>query len=129
MILKFATLQLYISGKSPELKDYKKRADDYVCSVMPGVWGATTTRGGMLWHQAGSNMQHVTSAAFLLTTYAKHAFGNNRVSCGGKTISPAQLQAFAKRQVIITHLRMSSPAHKSDGQMSVLLSHTFEQIN
>lgn len=57
--------------------------------------------GGMLFYMRNSNMQYVTSASFLLATYARHlsAAGRKTMNCGGRTVTPSQLFAVAQRQV------------------------------
>lgn len=46
-------------------------------------------------------MQYVTSASFLLLTYAKYlTYSQKFVTCGGVTITPKKLRTIAKRQVI-----------------------------
>ena len=45
-------------------------------------------------------MQYVTSASFLLTTYAKYLSAAGRtVNCGGRQVTAAQLFSVAQRQV------------------------------
>ncbi|EFJ08356.1 hypothetical protein SELMODRAFT_131698 [Selaginella moellendorffii] len=81
---------------------YKTQADNFVCSVLPGnpKSTATITPGGLLYVQEASNMQYVTSAAFLFFTYAKYLEdASQTVSCGDVQVSPDELNAFAKQQV------------------------------
>ncbi|WOL10316.1 endoglucanase 3 [Canna indica] len=84
------------------LHDYKGHADNFVCSLIPGTQfsQAQYTPGGLLFKMGDSNMQYVTSASFLLVTYAKYlAFSSKVVSCGGATITPQKLRSIARRQV------------------------------
>lgn len=56
--------------------------------------------GGLLYYMTNSNMQYVTSASFLLTTYARYLTAARRtVNCGGRRVTAAQLFSVAQRQV------------------------------
>lgn len=47
-----------------------------------------------------SNMQYVTSASFLLVTYAKYLTQAKKVvNCGGTIVTPKRLRSIAKKQV------------------------------
>jgi hypothetical protein len=85
------------------LRLYKAHADAYVCSLVPGAAGfqpSQFTPGGLLFKEGDSNMQYVTSTAFLLLAHAKSLAGA-RVSCGsgGAGVPASALVAAAKRQV------------------------------
>lgn len=57
--------------------------------------------GGLLYQSSSSNMQGVTSAAFLLTSYARSlAKAKATVTCGYKVITPTQLTTLAQKQVL-----------------------------
>ncbi|TVU21182.1 hypothetical protein EJB05_30806, partial [Eragrostis curvula] len=82
--------------------EYKSHADGFICSMVPGTpTGATQyTRGGLLYKLGDSNMQYVTSSAFLLLTYAKYlAFAKQTVTCGAVVVTPQRLRAIARKQV------------------------------
>ena len=85
------------------LHEYKAHADGFICSMVPGTATDATqyTRGGLLFRLSDSNMQYVTSSAFLLLTYAKYlAFAKGTVRCGGGVaVTPQRLRAIARRQV------------------------------
>ncbi|XP_077218871.1 glycosyl hydrolase 9B13 [Tasmannia lanceolata] len=84
------------------LHDYKGHADNFICSLIPGASfsQAQYTPGGLLFKMSDTNMQYVTSASFLLLTYAKYLTSASRVvTCGGATITPKRLRTIAKRQV------------------------------
>ncbi|KAF8661779.1 hypothetical protein HU200_056733 [Digitaria exilis] len=87
------------------LHEYKSHADAFVCSMVPGTPTDSTqfTPGGLLFKLSDSNMQYVTSSAFLLLTYAKYlAFSKQTVSCGGgggHVVTAQRLRAVARRQV------------------------------
>lgn len=56
--------------------------------------------GGLLYKASESNLQYVTSTAFLLLTYAKYLRSNNGVvSCGTSMVTPEKLISQAKKQV------------------------------
>ncbi|PAN03746.1 hypothetical protein PAHAL_1G018800 [Panicum hallii] len=85
------------------LQLYKAHADCYVCSLVPGAAGFQSsqyTPGGLLFKSGDSNMQYVTSTAFLLLAYSKYLAGAGAtVSCGGSAVPPPALVAVATRQV------------------------------
>ncbi|KAK4406988.1 Endoglucanase 17 [Sesamum angolense] len=84
------------------LHDYKSHADSYICSLIPGTPFSTAqfTPGGLLFKMNDSNMQYVTSTAFLLVTYAKYLTTSQKiVNCGGHVITPKKLRTFAQKQV------------------------------
>ena len=93
------------SPAAAALQLYKAHADSYVCSLVPGAAGFQSsqyTPGGLLFKEGDSNMQYVTSAAFLLLAYAKHLAGAGAgaaASCGRAAVPPAALAAEARRQV------------------------------
>ncbi|KAJ1283517.1 hypothetical protein BS78_03G134100 [Paspalum vaginatum] len=83
------------------LHEYKAHADGFICSMVTGGQ-AQYTRGGLLFKLSDSNMQYVTSSAFLLLTYAKYlAVAKQTVACGGggAPVTPQRLRAIARRQV------------------------------
>ncbi|KAL6629744.1 hypothetical protein ACP70R_029509 [Stipagrostis hirtigluma subsp. patula] len=92
----------FLQSKMDGLRLYKAHTDTYICSLVPGVNGFQSqyTPGGLLFKEGDSNMQYVTSTAFLLLAYAKYlAAGGGAVSCGGAAVPPSALVAAAKRQV------------------------------
>ncbi|EES04405.1 endoglucanase 4 [Sorghum bicolor] len=92
-------------GNVDALRVYKAHADTYVCSLVPGAGGSQSsssqfTPGGLLFKEGDSNMQYVTSTAFLLLAHAKSLAGAGAmVSCGGAAVPASALVAVAKRQV------------------------------
>ncbi|KAF8724388.1 hypothetical protein HU200_021422 [Digitaria exilis] len=94
----------FLVQRVASLHEYKSHADAFVCSMVPGTPTDSTqfTPGGLLFKLSDSNMQYVTSSAFLLLTYAKYlAFSRQTVSCGGggHVVTAQRLRAVARRQV------------------------------
>ncbi|CAL4950203.1 unnamed protein product [Urochloa decumbens] len=93
----------FLVQRVASLHEYKGHADTFICSMVPGTPTDQTqyTRGGLLFKLSDSNMQYVTSSAFLLLTYAKYlAFAKETVTCGGgAVVTPQRLRAIARRQV------------------------------
>jgi hypothetical protein len=93
----------FLVQRTGSLHEYKGHADTFICSMVPGTPTDQTqyTRGGLLFKLSDSNMQYVTSSAFLLLTYAKYlAFAKQTVRCGGgAAVTPQRLRAIARRQV------------------------------
>nr|GLL42567.1 endoglucanase 17 [Ipomoea trifida] len=84
------------------LHDYKSHADNYICSLVPGtpLTSAKYTPAGLLFKMSDSNMQYVTSTAFLLVTYAKYlTSAHSSVNCGGVIVTPKRLRNVAKKQI------------------------------
>ncbi|CAK9875329.1 unnamed protein product [Sphagnum jensenii] len=98
-------LSAFVLGENDGgLHGYKARADNFICSILPRSVSPVTqtafTPGGLLFRSGQSNLQYVTTAAFLATVYGNY-LSNSRstVSCGGAIITPLQLASFAKSQV------------------------------
>lgn len=93
----------FLVQKVQSLHDYKGHADNFICSLVPGVNSgskAQYTPGGLLFKMNDSNMQYVTSTSFLLVTYAKYlTSAHTVVKCGGTIVTPKRLRTIAKRQV------------------------------
>ncbi|KAK4785421.1 hypothetical protein SAY86_002110 [Trapa natans] len=92
----------FLVHKLQSLHDYKGRADNFICSVIPDASFSSTqfTPGGLLFKMRDDNMQYVTSTSFLLLTYAKYLTSADRVvNCGGAIITPTRLRSIAKQQV------------------------------
>ncbi|XP_077241109.1 endoglucanase 8-like [Tasmannia lanceolata] len=89
-------------GKADNLLAFKQRADNFICSLLPGISHPQIqySPGGLLFKVGGSNMQHVTALSFLLLAYSNYiSHSNQHVPCGQISASPAQLKQLAKRQV------------------------------
>ncbi|XP_010906451.1 endoglucanase 1 [Elaeis guineensis] len=94
--------QGFLRNKIQQLELYKVHSDNYICSLVPGANGfqAQYTPGGLLYKEGDSNLQYVTSATFLLLTYATYLNSDGgSVSCGASKITAPQLISLAKKQV------------------------------
>uniref|UniRef100_A0ACD5Y3D3 Uncharacterized protein n=1 Tax=Avena sativa TaxID=4498 RepID=A0ACD5Y3D3_AVESA len=94
--------KVFLQNRVGGLSVYKSHADHYICSLVPGASGFQSqyTPGGLLFKEGDSNMQYVTSTAFLLLAYAKDlASAGGAVSCGATAVAPSALVSLAKRQV------------------------------
>ncbi|XP_074286343.1 endoglucanase 16 [Silene latifolia] len=93
--------EMFFQGQKV-FEEYKNMVDSYICSVIPGSPYAQAhfTQGGLLYMRDGANLQYATAAAFAFSVYsdvlAQH---NQNVMCGGKQFRPAELMAFAKKQM------------------------------
>ncbi|XP_057804621.1 endoglucanase 13-like [Salvia miltiorrhiza] len=106
---KYAGAQLLIAkgileGKLPRngnLEQYKKEAEEFVCNcIQRGNNNVQRSNGGLLWFLPWSNLQYVTSASFLITTYADIlSKTNTTIQCSGGAAGPGELLAFARSQV------------------------------
>ncbi|XP_058084928.1 endoglucanase 1 [Magnolia sinica] len=92
----------FLQNRVEELQLYKIHADNYICSLIPGTssFQAQYTPGGLFYKASESNLQYVTSTAFLLLTYANYltSYGGH-ASCGTATVTPQNLISLAKKQV------------------------------
>ncbi|KAK9274610.1 hypothetical protein L1049_021860 [Liquidambar formosana] len=92
----------FLEKNTQEFQLYKAHSDNYICSLIPGTssFQAQYTPGGLLYKASASNLQYVTSSAFLLLTYAKYLSSNGGVaSCGTSTFPAEKLTSLAKKQV------------------------------
>ncbi|KAM6588901.1 hypothetical protein CsatA_011506 [Cannabis sativa] len=92
----------FFDKKVGEFQPFKAHSDNYICSLIPGTssFQAQYTPGGLFYKGSESNLQYVTTSAFLLLTYAKYLNLNGGVTtCGGSTITVENLVSHAKKQV------------------------------
>ncbi|KAK6948006.1 Glycoside hydrolase family 9 [Dillenia turbinata] len=92
----------FLESSTQEFQSYKAHSDNYICSLIPGTssFQAQYTPGGLLYKASESNLQYVTSTAFMLLTYAKYLGSNGGVAkCGSLTLTSDKLIALAKKQV------------------------------
>ncbi|KAH6787327.1 glycosyl hydrolase 9B10 [Perilla frutescens var. hirtella] len=93
-----------LEGKIPRngnVEQMKKEAEEFVCNcIQRGNNNMKKTNGGVLWFLEWSNLQYVTSASFLITTYADIlAKTKTSLQCPKGTVGPRDLLTFAKSQV------------------------------
>ncbi|KAI4323866.1 hypothetical protein L6164_023441 [Bauhinia variegata] len=77
-------------------------ADNFVCSVLPDspTKSVSFCKGGLLFKDGPSNMQHATAFSFLSIVYACYMQDAKKiVHCGNVTVCPSELIKFAKSQV------------------------------
>uniref|UniRef100_M8C0N3 Endoglucanase n=1 Tax=Aegilops tauschii TaxID=37682 RepID=M8C0N3_AEGTA len=94
--------KVFLQNRVESLRPYKAHADKYICSLVPGAGGFQSqyTPGGLLFTERDSNMEYVTSTAFLLLTYAKYLSSTGgAASCGSTAVTPSTLVSLAKKQV------------------------------
>ncbi|XP_073010662.1 endoglucanase 1-like [Typha latifolia] len=92
----------FLQNRIDSLQLYKVHSDNYICSLVPGSnsFQAQYTPGGLLYKGSESNLQYVTSTAFLLLAYSKYLGSNGGyVSCGSTTVTASNLISLAKKQV------------------------------
>ncbi|XP_011624235.1 LOW QUALITY PROTEIN: endoglucanase 1-like [Amborella trichopoda] len=92
----------FLLDKVQELQTYKSHADNFICSLVPGTsnYQAQYTPGGLLYKESESNLQYVTSTAFLLIAYAKYLSSSGAAAyCGNSAITTQKLISLAKSQV------------------------------
>ncbi|KAG9442928.1 hypothetical protein H6P81_018782 [Aristolochia fimbriata] len=92
----------FFEGNLYALQSYKQSADSFMCTLIPESSSSHIeyTPGGLIYKPGGSNMQHVTSIAFLLLAYANAlAKSSQTVNCGNIAVGPEMLRQQAKRQV------------------------------
>uniref|UniRef100_A0A0V0IMN5 Endoglucanase n=1 Tax=Solanum chacoense TaxID=4108 RepID=A0A0V0IMN5_SOLCH len=97
--------QFLMSGKAghnaPVFEKYQQKAENFMCSCLgKGDRNTPKTPGGLIYRQRWNNMQFVTSAAFLATTYSDYlASAGKYLKCSSGSVSPNELLSFAKSQV------------------------------
>ncbi|GAB2209884.1 hypothetical protein Droror1_Dr00027109 [Drosera rotundifolia] len=104
----------FMEKKTEELQLYKAHSDNYICSLLPGTYTLQSqyTPGGLLYKESWSNLQCVTSTAFLLLTYAKYLSSNEEViTCGSSTVTAETLISLARKQ--IDYILGDNPANMS----------------
>ncbi|KAL5719029.1 cellulase [Ranunculus cassubicifolius] len=92
----------FLDANIQDFQVYKAHSDNYICSLVPGSSGfqAQYTTGGLFYKGTESNLQYVTSTAFLLLTYAKYLRTHGgSIQCGSSTVTENALISLAKTQV------------------------------
>ncbi|XP_016493625.1 endoglucanase 12-like [Nicotiana tabacum] len=83
------------------LSQYKKNAEEFICNcIQKGNNNIKKTNGGLLWWQPWNNLQYVTAATFVITSYADTLFATkNSLQCATGTVESSNLITFVKSQV------------------------------
>ncbi|XP_066365030.1 endoglucanase 14-like [Miscanthus floridulus] len=81
----------------------KNHLEEFLCGVLEhNSNDGRLSPGGVLWLEPWNNLQYVTSAAFVLAAHSDHlqaaAGAGASLRCGGATLPPSQLLAFARSQ-------------------------------
>ncbi|KAJ3700658.1 hypothetical protein LUZ61_004363 [Rhynchospora tenuis] len=104
----------YASRHEETLQQYKSKAEHYICACLEKNAGNNIERtpGGMLFVRQWNNMQHVTSAAFLLMAYSEYlAAAEQELRCPNGPVQPEEVFKFAKSQT--DYILGSNPMHTS----------------
>ncbi|KAH0987552.1 hypothetical protein GBA52_014729 [Prunus armeniaca] len=84
------------------LEQYRSKAEFYICACLDknNVTNVQRTPGGLLYIRQWNNMQYVSNAAFLLTTYSDYLQATHQnLTCDKGRVGPQELLSFAKSQV------------------------------
>ncbi|KAI5433683.1 endoglucanase 11 [Lathyrus oleraceus] len=122
--VKYAGLQLLASQflsqakhkkHSDILEQYRSKAEYYICSCLnKNMNGSNVERtpAGLLYIRQWNNMQHVSTASFLLTTYSDFLKNTNQnLTCHEGTVDHEEILTFAKSQ--IDYILGSNPMNMS----------------
>lgn len=96
-------LEKKFPGDESLLNQYKKNAEEFICNcIHKGNNNIKKTNGGLLWWQPWNNLQYVTAATFVITSYADTLFATkNSLQCATGTVESSNLIMFVKSQVRI----------------------------
>ncbi|KAL2926152.1 Endoglucanase 11 [Bienertia sinuspersici] len=109
--IKYAGAQIIASMLLDEVKDdkykqtlnqYKSKAEHYICGCLNKnkLNNVQRTPGGLLYTRRWNNIQYVSNAVFLLTTYSNYLKTTNQIlKCDQTEVSPQEIFSFAKTQV------------------------------
>ncbi|XP_027939501.1 endoglucanase 11-like [Vigna unguiculata] len=123
--VKYAGLQLMLSKLMREekekkhmaiLEEYRSKAEYYICSCLnknnDSKDNVERTPGGLLYIREWNNMQYVSTAAFLLSTYSDFLENTNeKLNCETGTVDHEEIHSFAKSQV--DYILGSNPVNMS----------------
>ncbi|KAE8038507.1 hypothetical protein FH972_011009 [Carpinus fangiana] len=99
---KFVGVQVLAAKRSNTWEQYKKQAEQFICSCLEkGNSNVRKSPGGLLWFQPWNNLQYTATATFIATVYSKYLIkaNNASVQCLGGIVQPSELIAFAQSQV------------------------------
>ncbi|MCD7452856.1 hypothetical protein HAX54_018409 [Datura stramonium] len=91
----------FAGNESSLLNEYKKNAEEFICNcIQKGNSNIKLSNGGLLWWQPWNNLQYVTTATLVITSYADALSATkNSLQCTGGNVDPLQLITFVKSQV------------------------------
>uniref|UniRef100_A0A0V0HTF6 Endoglucanase n=1 Tax=Solanum chacoense TaxID=4108 RepID=A0A0V0HTF6_SOLCH len=91
----------FAGSESTLLNEYKKNAEEFICNcIQKGHNNIQKTNGGLLWWNYWNNLQFVTTATIVITTYADTLSATkNSLQCSSGNVEPLQLINFVKSQV------------------------------
>ncbi|KAL3369261.1 hypothetical protein AABB24_009872 [Solanum stoloniferum] len=91
----------FAGNESTLLNEYKKNAEEFICNcIQKGQNNIQKTNGGLLWWNYWNNLQFVTTATIVITTYADTLSATkNSLQCSSGNVEPLQLINFVKSQV------------------------------
>ncbi|QCE01464.1 endoglucanase [Vigna unguiculata] len=98
------------------LEEYRSKAEYYICSCLnknnDSKDNVERTPGGLLYIREWNNMQYVSTAAFLLSTYSDFLENTNeKLNCETGTVDHEEIHSFAKSQV--DYILGSNPVNMS----------------
>ncbi|CAK9172116.1 unnamed protein product [Ilex paraguariensis] len=101
-----------LNGKYDEygnFAEYKNQAEQYICNCIgKGSNNVQRTPSGLLWWQPWNNLQYVSTAVFVTTTYADYlGASSSTLHCQVGEVSPHNLINFVRSQV--DHILGSNP--------------------
>lgn len=102
--IKVLLAKSFIEKKTEGFQIYKEFSDHYVCTLIPGAEASSLkaqyTPGGLLYKDNSSNLQYVTSTAFLLLAYANTLSSHGEAAtCDSSKGTAEILITQAKKQV------------------------------
>ncbi|CAN4095770.1 unnamed protein product [Withania somnifera] len=91
----------FAGNESTSLNEYKKNAEEFICNcIQKGNSNIKKTNGGLLWWQPWNNLQYVTTATFVITSYADTLSATkDSLRCTSGNVEPLELITFVKSQV------------------------------
>ncbi|KAJ8542071.1 hypothetical protein K7X08_016937 [Anisodus acutangulus] len=91
----------FAGDESTLLSEYKKNAEEFICNcIQKGNNNVKKSNGGLLRWQPWNNLQYVTAASFVITSYADTLSATkNSMQCTSGKVEPLQLITFVKSQV------------------------------
>ncbi|KAF3660776.1 Endoglucanase 15 [Capsicum annuum] len=101
LIAKMLLKKKFAGNGSISLNEYKKNAEAFICNcIQKGNNNIKKTNGGLLWWQPWNNLQYVTTATFVIASYADTLSATkNYLQCTSGNVKPWELITFVKSQV------------------------------